>query len=112
MCRISSVRDSLPSSIHLTPGQLTRLSGTLLDHSGRFSTSGAKEVKDLLSRAEVFRNSHSKRDGAVIELTAQDSWEGDVKHKLNFSTVELRKNLDLCLLPSKCVAYFTPMQWD
>ena len=51
----------------------------------------------------MFRNCHSKRDGVITEVTDRDAWERDVKRKLNFSTVELRKNLDLCLLPSKSV---------
>ena len=79
------------------------LRGTLLDYSGRLSASAAKESKDRLSRADMFRSCHSKYDGVVTEFTDRDAWERDVKHKLNFSAVELRKNLDLCLLPSKCV---------
>lgn len=54
-----------------------------------------------MNRAEVFRNNHAKRDGAVAGFTDRDSWERDVKRKLKFSVDELRKNLDLCLLPSK-----------
>jgi len=88
--------------------QLTYLSGTLLDHSGRLSASAAKESKDRLSRAEVFRNAHSKRDGVVTEFTDRGAWERDIKHGLKFSLVELRKNLDLCLLPSKYAVRFTP----
>ena len=88
--------------------RLTSPSGTLLDYSGRLSASGAKESKDRLTRAEVFRNGHSKRDGAVTEFTDRDSWERDVKHKLKFSIAELGKNLDLCLLPSKCVVCDAP----
>jgi len=95
-------------SIHPTPRQLTFISGTLLDHSGRLSASAAKECKDRLSRAEVFRNGHSKRDGPATQFTNRDAWEGDVKRKLNFSITELRKNLDLCLLPSRCVVCLTP----
>jgi hypothetical protein len=83
-------------------------SGTLLDYSGRLSASAAKESKDRLSRAEVFRNNHPKQEGAITELT--DPWERDVKRKLNFSLFELQKNLDLCLLPSKCVVRFIPQR--
>jgi hypothetical protein len=88
-----------------------RLSGTLFDYSGRLSASAAKESKGRLSRAEVFRDRHSKRDGIVTECIDRDALERDVKHKLNFSIVELRKNLDLCLLSSKCVFCFPPAHW-
>lgn len=89
----------------------TCLSGTLLDYSGKLSASAAKESKDRLSRAEAFRNFHSKRDGVITEVTDRDAWERDVKRKLNFSTVELKKNLDLCLLPSKSVLCLTPWHY-
>ena len=85
-----------------------RLSGTFLDYSGRLSASAAKECKERLNRAETFRNCHTKRTGAVTEFTDRDAWERDVKCKLKLSLAELRKNLELCLLPSKCVARAMP----
>ena len=94
------------SSILTIPWQLTFLSGTLFDDSGRLSAEAAKDFKDRLSRVEVFRNYHSKRDGVVTEFTNRDAWEKDVKHKLKFSLAELKKNLNLCLPPSKCVVCF------
>ena len=69
--------------------------------SGAVNLAVAKGTKAKLERVDAFRNDQDGNPGDPRPYPDTETWRAGIGEKLKYRASELRKNLEVCFVPSR-----------